>query len=339
MKKILAISMALLLLLGVTACGGSGGGSAGESEETYTFKFASSFGEGSDFNTMVEVPLKELLEEKSGGRMTLEIYPSGSLAAQGAALEAVQSGTADMGYDMPAIYAGTYQYKELFETPGFLLPGSKHASEVLQAYTAEYGADELEGLKPLAIYSTGNLAIVSSKPVRTAEDVKGMQIRASGPQIEWLANLGAVGTPMPVTDVYESVKLNIINGAILSPYAVTAFNLQEVSGYCTLLPMTTGINFIVMNEDLYNSMNDADKAIIDEVIAEFQPIAAAYGDDCSAKAMGELEGKMEFIELSEEEAQKFIDAGTPLQEKKAADMDSKGLDGTGAYEWLKNNVG
>jgi|GEM_PF-2545374 len=357
MKKLLSLLIACILILSLAACGDGNqppapggnspaptGGSAapaggqstasGEADEEFVFSFASSMGAGSDFNVMVEEPFKQLIEEKSGGKWTVEIYSGGSLAAQGAAMNAVANGTADMGYDMTAIYAGTYPYNELIDIPGWVIPGSKTGSELLAEYDEQFAGNELNAFKVLAHYSTGNLGISSSKPIRSMADMSGVQLRASGMQIDWVGNLGGVGVAMPVTEVYESIKLNTIGGAILAPYAVTAFKLGEVAPYFTELPMISGFNVIVMNKELYEGMTDHDKAILDSVVEELAPIAAAYGDNCTAKAKEELAGRVEFIELSDEEIDAFAAKGMPIIEAKAEALDAAGLNGTAAYEWL-----
>lgn len=346
MKKVLALLLALAMVFAFAACGKekSPGDTANKpdgitaSDDRYVIKFASSFGEGSDFNTMIEVPLKELLEKHSDGRMTLEVYPSGSLAAQGKAIDAVKTGTADMGYDMTAIYAGKYPYLELFEIPGFDIPGSEYGSGVLRAYYEKFCGDYFKDVKLFSIYSTGNLVISSSKKITSAADLKGVSIRASGTQIAWIGNMGGVGVAMPVTEVYENIRLNIAQGALLSTYAVTTFNLQEVAKYVTELPMVTGTNVIVINKDLYDSMNQYDKGVIDKVMTEFDAVSAQYGDKAIAKAEKALEGKVEIIELDETAKQEFIDAGQKCIQDKVKTMNDAGLKGTDAYNWIMDNI-
>ena len=356
MKKLIAIILALIMLLMLGACSSNNqtpatstpsaestansvepSASTNESEsstDTYVFSFASSFGAGSSFNTLIELPLAKLLEEKSGGRMKLEIYSGGVLGAQGTALDAVVNGTADMAYDMTSLYAGSYPYLELIDLPGWYLPGSVLGSELVAEYDAEFATDEFAEVKLLAHMSVGNMGVITTSPVRSVSDMKGLQIRASGPQIPWLASCGAVGVAMPSSEVYESIRLNVINGAILSTYAVTTFRLQEIAGYYTNFPMVSGFNIVIMNLDLYESMNDVDKAIIDDVANEFQVIAAEYGDICIEEALNELDTELEFIDLTDSEIEALNTLALPLIEEKVDELNAAGLRGTEAYNWL-----
>lgn len=308
------------------------------STKTYVLRYAGTVGPGSDFNVMVEEPLARLFNEKSNGRITMEIYSGGTLAAQGNAMEAVKSGQADIAYDMPGMYAGVYPMLGLADLPGTYIPDSASGTKIYSEYFNKYCQDEFSELKLISIWSVGSMGVITTKPIKSFEDFKGKQIRGSGSQLDFFTALNATTVSMPVSEVYEGLKLSLIDAAFLAPYAIPVFNFHEVSDYYTIMPMCSGNNVFVMNKDLYESMPADLQKIVDEVSAEITPIAGAYADACTAKTkewLKEVKPSFEFIELDEAVNQKLIDAALPLMQKKAKELDGKGLPGTEAYNWLQ----
>ena len=103
MKKILALGLALSLTLGLAGCssgsstpsssgstsGAPASSAAAEEEKSYTLKFSDQNAEGTPVITWAQ-KFAELLNEKTDGTLTVEIYPNASLAAYD--MEPLQSG-------------------------------------------------------------------------------------------------------------------------------------------------------------------------------------------------------------------------------------------------------
>jgi C4-dicarboxylate-binding protein DctP len=142
-QKTLSLIFALGRILSLAACSSNSGSTAAETPaasapaetpaasepaapagdtaapaESYVFSFASSKATGSNRNVMVEEVLKSKLEEASGGRITIEIYPSNTLVGAKEMLDALNNGTADMGYFIGNMFPGQFPYTELLGTPG-----------------------------------------------------------------------------------------------------------------------------------------------------------------------------------------------------------------------------
>ena len=90
MKKILAVLLVAVLAFALSACGGDE-----ESEETvYTLRFAHGSSTSEPIHIAAEYMAEEL-EERSDGRIKVEIYPSATLADQVPACEMLMDGTLD----------------------------------------------------------------------------------------------------------------------------------------------------------------------------------------------------------------------------------------------------
>ena len=305
--------------------------------ETFVLKYAGTLPKGSDFNLKVEEPMAQLFKEKSNGRITLEMYNGGTLAAQGNAIEAVKSGQADIAYDLPAMYGGVYPMIDFIDRPGIYTPDSVSGTQLRSEYLTKFAQDEFNSVKVIAAFSTGPLGIITTKPVKTVEDLKGIQIRASGTQLPFFSALKATSVSLPISEVYEGLKMNVIDAAFLSDYAIPAFKFQEVSNYYTNLPMCQGTNILVMSKELYDSMPADLQKVVDEVSAEITNIAGEYGKNSSEKARERVKTQKpsyQFIDLDETVKKQLVDTGLTLAQQKAKELDGKGLKGTEAYEWL-----
>ncbi len=368
MKKLIALFLALAMIFAFAACGSNDAPASTPADkpadsapadkpadkpadepaeptstDTYTFSYATVDAEGSDHDIRVEQVLKQLLEEKSGGRMTLDVYYSSGLTGVGSTLDGIKNGTVDMGFDACGFYVGEFLYTELFSMPGFYFGDLDESSEVLRAFDAEFTDGRLNDYKilarlcgePLCFYLSGD------EPIKVPEDFSGLTFRTTGSNQRLVEACGGAGTGMPSNEVFEALRLNVIDGSIAGLGSIITFNYGEVTDCLTIAPFMNTENTIWMSKELYDSMNDVDKAIIDEVAAEFQAKFAEYNEWNHQNVMDYLAANFPeytVYELNEEEIAQFTELLVPLQDEKAAELDAAGLDGTGALAWLREHT-
>lgn len=350
LKKILYPVLAVIMILSLSACSGGGTSSSSNSSnssvpapasgKSYALKFSATDAADSVYDKMVIQPLQQKLKEKSGGRLSLEVYYSSSLSKQGQNLEAIKKGTVDMAVDILAMYAGQYPYTELLNTPSINLGGTEAFTKTTSDYAKAYPEKGLEDFVIISRFSGGTFGILSvDKPVTKASDLKGMALRAAPSQIPWFKGMGASATMIPISDLYESLKLSVIKGAYTTLGAINVFKLQEVTNYFTPLTMCGGDQVIAMSKPLYDSMPADLKAVIDEVSKEMVDVGINYIKAVEQATMDQIKKsnpKFKFVEV--EDAQSFVDAGAPMLDAKAKEINGKGLDGAGALKWLESHA-
>ncbi|MDR2486933.1 MAG: TRAP transporter substrate-binding protein [Clostridiales Family XIII bacterium] len=349
------LALALALALGMsalTACGG-GGDSGGDAEAPategdaqvpaaepeYVLNYSSNDPQGSPNDEYVVQPLKKLLEEKSGGRITLEVFYSSSLANMGSCLEGIKNGTVDIGIDVLTMYPGEYMYTELLGTPGIAFGDPAAFATMVAEYMKAFPEKGLDSFKLISRVSSGAFGCLSKKPVSKPGDLKGMTLRASTNFIPWYEAMGGAGTFMPAGDIYESMKLSVIDGAHTSAMGVYDFKLYEVGGYYTFFPMTVGDQVICMSKDLYESMPDDLKAAVDEASEAMVQVTSDYVTEMEAQAQSNILAQnpdFQFVDITDMKG--FEDAAAALLDKKAKELDGAGLDGTGALQWLREHA-
>ena len=168
-------------------------------------------------NTVALDKFAELLKEKSNGRMTLKMYHAGTLGSQPDAIEQVRLGGLEianfsMGPMGPIVpEANVVSLPFIFKSHDQMwraLEGK--AGEMINAGMAK------KGLISLAYYDAGSRSFYNSKkPIKTPADVVGMKIRVMNNDLYsgMINALGGNPSPMAFSEVYQSLKTGVVDGA------------------------------------------------------------------------------------------------------------------------------
>ncbi len=336
-KKALGLILAAAMVTTLFAGFGSRPATAADAE--YTIMFASTSAEGSAKNEKIELVLKQKLEEKSDGRLTMDIYSSNTLAGSGEMLDALTNGIANMGWFLCPVYQGQFPYADLFSTPGLQYGTIAETDEVLREYTDEF-KDKLfdTDLKLCLRGSIGTQQLISTKEVKTFDDIKGLTCRCTSSQLEFYEAAGVAGVSMSASDVYEGLKLGTIDATVTGLEGMKRNKLAEVASYAVEIPMHVGEEAICMSRSFYDSLPEDLQDVIEDVFEEMEPIFTEYtqSEEDSAKANAvELNPDFVFNTLSDDDLAKLEEIGTAQMEAKAKAMDEAGLEGTKALEWLR----
>lgn len=283
MKRYLALAMALCMILALAGCGGAGdggsenigsggetsdstGGGAGGSPE-YTFQVGHVVTTDHSYHLGLQ-RFAELLDEKSGGRIALEIFPSAQLGNESDLTEGVVMGSIDMALINSGNLASFTDSYSLFDLP-FLFRDEEHARSVITGEIGQQCLDSLEplGIKGLANWEAGFFCIWNNKrPIEKPEDVKGLKIRANNNPIHIAAytELGVAATTMGWSEVYTAIQNGTVDGVSVAITSMYTANIQEVAPYIS----TSGEFYVtaplIMNADLFNGLpEDIQQIILD----------------------------------------------------------------------------
>jgi TRAP-type C4-dicarboxylate transport system substrate-binding protein len=347
-KRILYLALTAVMVLSLSACGAtsstkpgaSGAPASSEIGKSYVLRFSANDAKDSTYDKLIIQPLQQKLQEKSGGRLSLEIYYSSSLAKQGQCLDGIKNGTVDMGVDVLTMYAGQYPYTELLGTPGIPLGDPETFTHLVQDYAKAFPEEGLANFVMISRFSSGTFGLLSTdKPWTKASDLAGKTMRATPNFIPWWQALGASATMIPMSDMYESFKLSVIKGAHTTIGAIDAFKFYEVTNGFTSLTMCGGDQVIAMSKPLYDSLPADLKQVIDDTSKEMLEVCIDYvkkSEQLTIEKVQAANPKFQFAEA--EDIKGFSDAAMPLLEAKAAELDGKGLKGSEALKWLQDHA-
>lgn len=221
-KKKLTGILAATLLMGtfLAACGKddstkTNGGGTKEEKPSYTFRLADN--QPPDYPTVLgDKKFAELVEERTDGRIKIEVYPSAQLGDEKSVLEQVQLGAIEFTRINSSPLA---EFNNQFTPLGlpYVFESEDHLWKFLNG---EMGTKLLDGLeqskmKGLAYFDSGSRSFYSTKPLESVEDLKGQKIRVqqSKINIDFMTALGASATPMPYGEVFSALQTGIIDGA------------------------------------------------------------------------------------------------------------------------------
>lgn len=267
-------------------------------------------------------PWAARIEEASGGRIKMELYPSMQLGGAPPQLfDQAKDGVVDIIWTVLGYTPGRFPKSEVFETP-FMVTTAEATSRAFQEYVEEYAMDEFADVKLIAVHTHGPGLFHMSDPIEKLEDLNGVKVRGGSRVINnMLVSLGAEPIGMPVPAVPEALSKGVIDGTTI-PWEVTlplrsselVKNHTGFTGDHGLYTQTFGL---VMNKNAYNNLPDDLKAIIDaesgvEIAAEFGRAMDA-GDAVGLKVAQDLGNNI--ITLDEAETQRWRDAGQPIIEQ------------------------
>lgn len=215
-------------------------------------------------------PIKQALADitqATNGKATFKQYYAGSLNAAGTLWDAILSGAVDLGVDQPSYNKGRFPMTEILELPwGY--PSSLAASTIVWNAYQKFKPNELKDLTMLYVRSYGHPVLISNKPVRTLNDLKGLKIRGTGNMNDVLTALGAAPVSMPIFEVYDALRKGTVDGALTGPDNFPNYKFNEVAKYSTDVSFIANgmITTCLMNTSKLNSLpKDVQKVFKDSI--------------------------------------------------------------------------
>ena len=120
------------------------------------------------------------IEEATDGQVIITSYPGETLLKAAEIYDGVVNSIADIGISCFAYTRGRFPLSEVFELPGIIYNNSKVAGKVAWEGIKDLDPDEVKDTKLMMVFTTGPGNLMTKDPVRTLEDLQGMEIRATG---------------------------------------------------------------------------------------------------------------------------------------------------------------
>ena len=246
----------------------------------------------------------ELLEERSGGRMRLQVYPSEQLAKEIEAIRMIQAGVIDMT-TTSALLSNWADIMTFCEMP-FLMDSMAEVDSMLNGPVgARIRREMIEktGLRPVAYFQAGPRHLTTNRPVRHPDDLAGLVVRI--PSIPafvtaWDA-LGAKTTPIPFSELFTSLQQGVIN-AQENPLPLTHMAaLYEVQQYVNLTSHVFGWTYPVIGERQFQQLPPELQTILLDCAREMQIYERSLYEEQVARVTKQLrEQGMTFVEVDRE---------------------------------------
>ena len=308
-------------------------------DETFELRVAHFFPAGHAIETDLIQPWGEAVSEATGGNVTITSYPGGTLLKGPEIYEGITKGVADVGLSAYGFTKGRFPVVEAFMLPGIEFGSSVEAGKALTEGIETLNPEELQDTHHLMSFSTGPGHLMMKTPVKTLDDLQGLEIAAtSGVVGDALKLLGATPVVMPMPEVYEAQSNGVVQGVEVGYEALKGFKIMDVTDYITHTPFLYRAHFFMtMNKDKWDSMPAEYQDAITEVTNQMREDTALelfnVLDEGALKATVE-EKDPELISLSEDQIAAWKERISPVLDQYQAKLDEQGMDG----EMILNTV-
>lgn len=246
--------------------------------------------------------LEQKIEEKSGGRIQVEVFPNSILGAEREMLEQTMIGSLDVFVGAADGATPAWVPETQIYTMPYLFANVEEARNASDNFLFDYLQPKFEevGLHNFGFYELGFRHFTNNKrAIEKASDMEGLVIRVQeSPAWQTLmSKLGSSAHPMPINELYSALQQGVIDGQENPLSTIVAQKFYEVQKYLVLDGHTYCAGAILMNLDFFNNMPEADKALfqecVDESIAEQRTIVsendAIYLQACKDNGMTVVE--------------------------------------------------
>jgi tripartite ATP-independent transporter DctP family solute receptor len=189
-------------------------------------------------NTAAMDLFAELVAEKTGGEITVQVFHGGVLGSQPDALEQVQLGAIDIGNFNLGPIGPIVKEANLVSLP-FIFRDVDHMFRVMAGPAGDKVASAMgeAGLLPIGWFDAGARSFYNNTgPINAPADVSGMKIRVMNNDLfTGMVNaMGGNGTPMAFSEVYQSLSTGVVDGAENNLPSFQSVGHFEVAGFYSL---------------------------------------------------------------------------------------------------------
>jgi len=282
----------------------------------------------------------EKLEKASSGRLVFKHFPGAQMAPTPAHYDLARTGQADVSWFLHGGTPGRFPLTEISHLP-YMVGSAEIGTKVLNDATlrSKYLDAEHKGVHVLLLltHQPGNVH-TTRKPIRTAEDMKGLRIRFSSPTIrDFVAALGGTAVGVQPTEQLEQLQKGTLDGTFIDyGGAGIGFKMGGTIKYTTEMYSYVSSFGVAMNPEFYSKLPaDLRKLVDGSVMGVEKEVGEGWDalDELGKKLL--VEGGDQPIRLSKEEDAKFRRTGAQVTEAKIKELEGKGLAARAVYTMMK----
>jgi tripartite ATP-independent transporter DctP family solute receptor len=303
-RGVLLLSLVLLALVG---CSGQ--------DDTRVLKLA----HGLDVSHPVHLAMVHLADrvtELSGGRMRVDIHPSGQLGEERELIEMLQIGSIAMTKVSASPLESFVPQMQVFSIP-YVFRDQDHLWRVLEG---EIGRSLLEAgekyyLRGLGYYDAGPRSFYTSgTPVRVPADLNGLKIRVqkSITSMRMVQTLGGSATPIDWGELYSALQQGVVDGAENNLPSFFLSRHYEVSRYFTMDEHTWVPDVLLISTHVWNGLSPEERGWLQDAVASSVAEQRRLWSEANEDALAQIMAAG--VEIIEPDRDAFRRAAEPMFE-------------------------
>ena len=257
-------------------------------------------GKGADY-------FKKLAEERTKGRVKVEVYPNSSLFKDGEEMEALQLGSVQMLAPSVAKFGplGVREF-EVFDLP-YMFDSFDELHKVTEGSVGKSLFQKLEskGILGLAFWDNGFKEMSANKPIRVPADYKGLKMRIQSSKVlgDEIKALGAIPQVMAFSEVYQALQTGVVDGTENPPSNFYTQKMHEVQKYLAMTDHGVIEYAVITNKKFWDALPADIRTTLEGAMKD----ATKYANDIAKKENDDAleavkkSGKTEIITLTAEQ--------------------------------------
>lgn len=308
----LIVILALVMIVG---CGTRGAGKQGGDGENETYTIQLSHVVATDTaKGLAAERFKEVVEENSEGRITVEVFPNSQLYGDEDEMQALQAGSVQMLAPTTSKFITLAPQLQVLDLP-FIFDTYEDISTVTARDTAVgqaiYEDENLaaSNIKVLALWADGFKQFAANRPIRTPNDFNGLKFRVQPADVlrSMFSAWGASPQPIAFGELFTALQQGVVDGHE-NPYAVIyGSKTYQVQPYITESDHGANISVVTINQGYFDSLPEDLQQILIESADEAATFNRENAQQINEDGKRDIEesGTNEIIELSNEEREAF----------------------------------
>jgi TRAP-type C4-dicarboxylate transport system substrate-binding protein len=266
---------------------------------------------------------KEMIEEKSGGDVTVQLLPYGSWGSSYSALyDAVQSGTLQLAFGSGAL-GGTVPESQLMSL-NFVMPADQlktakvlNSPEFLESDAWQQSFRD-RGLVPLAELAEGYQVWTSNQKIETPADMKNLHIRVMDNSLLRSTYKAYGASPITIAygELYSAMQQGQAEGNIQPVFAHEEMGFYEVQDYMIFAKQAQFVATLMGNLDWYEGLSDDQKKMVKEVTQKLVKTGYDIQTKFNSERLDTIKAKSDIniIELNPEQQAEFRKMAEPVRQ-------------------------
>jgi len=242
------------------------------------------------------VIFKKMVEQKTAGRVKVDIYPASQLGKEREQFEGVKLGTIEMCMIAEGPMAGFIPEIMVVGIP-YLYANEITAWRSLDGSFGKALFEEMKkktGVRALGIGENGFRNFTNKvRPIKSPDDMKGLKIRTmeNPAHMAMVKALGAGATPIAWGEVYMALQQGVVDGQENPIATIRSMNYFEVQKHLSLTFHTYTPGAVMISPKLWNSLTSEQKGILQKSVNESAQIQRKTVADKEAEDLAFLKSK------------------------------------------------
>lgn len=261
--------------------------------------------------------MAKLLDERTQGRITMQVYSGGQMGQEKESIEMTQMGTLAVNRISTGSLAGFKSKLTAFTLP-FVFRDADHMWKVLEGPVGKDLLKDLDkdGMVGLAYYDSGARSFYTKdRPINSPSDANGQKIRVlqSNVFVDFAAAMGASATPMAYSEVYSALQTGLIDGAENNPPSLWAMKHYESAKYFALDEHMMVPEVVVISKKIWDTLSPEDQQIVAQAALESSQQEKKLWAEYTDEALKEIAAHG--VTISKPDKEPFRKAVAPMYEK------------------------